>query len=293
MKRVLVIGATGNIGRQVVSHLLHANINVRALTRNPDSTALPAGVEIVRGDLTNPATLDQPLQDVDAVFMVWVAPRTAVASALERIAKNVRRIVFLSSQHQIPHAFFQQPGWRPGQPMANPFAATQVDIERRIAASGLQWTFLRPGMFACNAIPWWSAKLRAGNILRWPCADVPTSPVHEFDIAAVATQVLCEEGHGGGDYVLTGPQSLTQSEQVSILGEVLTRPLRLEEISPGEARRELSTTMPPQVIEMLLNAWLAGRGQPAFVTSTIADITGRPARTFRDWAIDHAARFRQ
>ena len=133
---------------------------------------------------------------------------------------------------------------------------------------------------------------RAGNVVRWPYPKSPTAPIHELDIAAVAARALCEEGYDRGDYVLTGPQSLTQLEQVSIIGEAIGRPLRFAEISPEEARNELSTLMPAPVAGMLLNAWAAGIGQPAFVTSTVADITGRPPRTFRDWVIDHAAEFR-
>lgn len=288
MKRILVFGSTGNIGGAVVSQLLAANVRVRAMVRNPDSADLPAEVEIVRGDFTIPATLDRTLENVDAAFLVWIAPRTAVGPALERIVRHAPRVVFLSSPHQTPRPFFQQPGWQPGEPMANPFAALHMEIERLIQASGCQWTFLRPGMLAANSRPWWAAQIRAG-VVRWPYADVPTSPIHERDIAAVAALVLCEEGHDKKDYVLTGPQSLSQREQVLTIGEVLDRPMRFEEITPEEARRELP--MPPSVIEMLLSAWKAGAGQPAFVTSTVADLTGRPARTFREWVIDHAAEF--
>ena len=128
--------------------------------------------------------------------------------------------------------------------------------------------------------------------MRWPYAAVPTAPIHERDIAAVAVRALCEEGHAGAEYVLTGPQSLTQSEQMAAIGDVIGRPLRLEEISPEEARSELLTIMPaPAVVKMLLDAWGAAAGRPAHVTSTVAEITGAPARTFREWAADHAARF--
>jgi len=285
MKRTLVIGATGNVGRQVTSQLIATNVRVRALTRNPDSAALPAQVEIVRGDLTIPDTLDRALDEVDAVFLVWTAPATAVAPALARIAKHVQRVVFLSAPHQTAHPFFQQP---------NPVAIMHKEIERLIENSGLQWTFLRPGMFAANTLLWWAPTIRAGNnIVRWPYAEAPTAPIHERDLAAVAVRMLCEEGHGGEDYVLTGPESLSQSEQVSIIGEVIGRSLRFEEISPEEARRELLTVMPPPVINMLLNAWAAAIGQPAFVTSAVADLTGMPARTFRDWVTDHAAELRR
>src|SRR5262245_43616425 len=138
MKRILVIGATGTVGRQVISQLIETNVRVRALTRNPDSANLPAQVEIIRGDLTIPDTLDRLLDDVNAVFLVWAAPGTALAPALARIAKHVPRVVFLSAPHQTAHPLFQQP---------NPVATLLKEIERLIEASGLQWTFLRPGMF--------------------------------------------------------------------------------------------------------------------------------------------------
>ena len=282
MKRTLVIGATGNVGRQVVSQLIAAQVGVRALTRNPESANLPDQVEVVGGDLTVPDTLDRSLQDVDAVFLVWVAPRTAVAPAIARIAKYVGRVVLLSAPHRTPHPFFQQP---------NATATLLAEIERIIENSGMQWTFLRPGMFAANARGWWAPQIRAGDVVRWPYADAPTAPIDERDIAAVAVRVLCEEGHGGKDYVLTGPESLSQLEQVRIIGEAIGRSLRYQEMSPDEARRELLPPMTLPIIDMLLNAWAAAIGQPAFVTSSVAEITGTPARTFRDWVIDHAAEF--
>ena len=282
MQRILIIGGTGNVGGTVVSQLIAGNVRVRALVRNPDSAKLPAQVETVRGDLTIPATLDQALDDVDAVFLVWTAPATAVAPALERIAKHVPRIVFLSAPHRTAHPFFQQP---------NPVATLHAEIEHLIEASGVQWTFLRPGMLAANARLWWAAKIRANEVVRWPYAEAPTAPIHERDIAAVAARILCEQGHHGKDYVLTGPESLSQFDQVKIIHEGIGCPLRFEEISPEEACRELLTIMPLSIIHMLMNAWAAGMGQPAFVTSAVEDITGTPARTFREWAIDHAVEF--
>jgi uncharacterized protein YbjT (DUF2867 family) len=284
MNRILIIGATGNVGRQVLSQLPATGVRVRALVRNPQTAGLPPQVEVVRGDLTLPETLDECLDGVDAVFLVWFAPPDAVAPALEQIVRHTRRIVFLSSPHKTPHPFFQQP---------NPGRLLHAEIERLIETSGRQWTFLRPGMFAANARSWWAPQIRAGgDVVRWPHAAAPTAPIHERDIAAVAVRALFEDGHAGAEYVLTGPQSLSQSEQISTIGDVIGRSLRLEEISPEDARNELLTVMPAVAVNMLLDAWGAALGQPAFVTSTVAEITGTPARTFRDWATDHAAEFR-
>jgi uncharacterized protein YbjT (DUF2867 family) len=284
VNRILLIGATGTVGRQVLSQLPATGVRLRALARSPHTPGLPPHVEVIRGDLTLPETLDACLAGINTVFLVWTAPPAAVAPALERIAKHARRIVFLSAPLKTPHPFFQQP---------NPAGALAAQIERLIETSGLEWTFLRPGMFAANALAWWAPQIRAGaDVVRWPHAAAPTAPIHERDIAAVAVRALCEDGHAGAEYVLTGPQSLSQSQQLSIIGDVIGRPLRMEEISPEAARSELLALMPAAVVNMLLNAWAAAIGQPAFVTSTVAELTGAPPRTFRDWATDHAAEFR-
>src|SRR3954471_12094533 len=109
MKNILVIGATGNIGRQVLSQLPASDVKVRALARDPRAAGLPPYVEVMHGDLTVAETLDECLDGIDAVFLVWGAPAAAVAPALERIVKHTPRIVFLSSPHKTAHPFFQQP----------------------------------------------------------------------------------------------------------------------------------------------------------------------------------------
>ncbi len=280
MTRILVIGATGRVGRQVVAQLAEAGRSVRAMTRNPEAAHLPPAVEVVRGDLITPESLDACLNGIDEVFLVWTAAPAAVAPALERIAKHARRIVFLSAPLKTPHPFFQQP---------NPARALGEQIERLIEASGLEWTFLRPGMFAANALHFWAPQIRAGNVVRWPYLDAPTAPIDERDIAAVAVRALFEEGHAEADYVLTGPESLSQREQIAIIGRAIGRALRIEEMSADEARRDW--LMPAPVTNMLLSAWAAALGQPAYVTSTVAEITGTPARTFSEWAVSHAPEF--
>jgi uncharacterized protein YbjT (DUF2867 family) len=284
MNRILVIGGTGNVGRQVVYQLAATGARFRAMTRNPDAAGLPLGVEVVRGDLMVPETLDRCLQDIDTVFLVWVAPPAAAAGALERIAKHARRIVFLTAPLKTPHPFFQQP---------NPSRDLAERIERLVETSGLKWTFLRAGMFAGNARHFWGSRIRAGDVVRWPYLNAPTAPTDERDLAAVAVRALCEDGHAGAEYVVTGPQSLTQAEQVHTIGRALGRSLRVEEMSPDEARSELLPTLGSStVVNMLLTAWAAAMGQPAFVTSTFAELTGVPPRTFLQWATDHAAEFR-
>jgi uncharacterized protein YbjT (DUF2867 family) len=280
---VLVTGATGRVGRAVVAQLMAASVPVRALTRRPDAAGLPSAVEVVAGDLTVPESLDAALRGVDAVFLLWTAPPTTVSAVVDRLASCARRVVFLSSPHRTPHPFFQQP---------NPMAALHADIERRIATTGLAATIIRPGMFASNARSWWADAIRERGVVRWPYAAAETAPIDERDIAAVAARALCEDGHAGGDYVLTGPDSLSQAEQVSIIGSAIGRRIRFQELSPEEFRRETAESWPRPVVNMLLGAWEATIGRSAFVTTTVADIVGSPARTFRQWVLDHADAFR-
>jgi uncharacterized protein YbjT (DUF2867 family) len=146
MQTILITGATGNVGRQVISQLLAAGVPARAMARSPESADLPRQVEVVRGDLTVPTTLDRCLDSVDAVFLVWVARAAGVVPALERIAKHARRIVFLSNLTVRDDAEEQN----------YPVTALHAKIERLIEGSGIRWTFLRPGAFATNARIWWA-----------------------------------------------------------------------------------------------------------------------------------------
>src|SRR4029453_10114373 len=158
MKRILVTGATGNIGRQVVAQLGATDCRIRALSPNPKSAHLPDDAEVVRGDLAAPETLDECLDGVDAVFLVWLAPFAAVPAALERIAAPAGRIVLLTSPHRTAHPFFQQP---------NALRAVHAGLERLIESSGMRWTFLRPGAFAINSLAWGAPQIRNGDVVRW------------------------------------------------------------------------------------------------------------------------------
>ena len=285
MQRVLVIGATGNIGREVISELPASAVKVRALARNPEAARLPQHVEVVRGDLADPSSLDEALHEVDKVFLLWFAPPGAIPAVLDRIVSRSERIVFLSSPYKTQHPLFQG-----GQP--NPVMPIHSGIERLIESSGRRWTFLRPGMLASNARMWWASQIRAGvDVIRWPYSSTPTAPTHERDIAAVAVRALLEDGHNGAEYVLTGPESMTQAEQLATLGRAIGRPLRMENIEPDEARSELLPVIPAPAIDMLLRAWSAALGQPALVTSTVEEVTSAPARSFQTWAEGHAQEF--
>jgi uncharacterized protein YbjT (DUF2867 family) len=279
---VLVTGGTGRVGRIVVDQLVDAGVPVRALTRQPAAAACPAAVEVVRGAFTVPDSLEEGLRGVRAVFLVWTLPFAAAPAAIERMGRHARRIVFLSAPHRTPHPFFQQP---------NPMAKLHADVEQLITVAGVLSTVIRPGMFASNALHWWAPTIRNGHPIRWPYGAAETAPVDDRDVAAVAARVLSDEGHAGGDYVLTGPESLSQAEQVRIIGTAIGRDIKFEELSPDEFRRETADTWPRPVVDMLLAAWDATMGHPAYVTSSVSDVLATPARTFHQWATDHASAF--
>ena len=280
---VLVTGATGRIGRQVVDELVVAGAAVRALTRRPADAGLPGSVEVVAGDFTDPDSLGPALRDVEAVFLVWTLPLAPAPAVIERLATTAKRVVLLSSPHQTPHPFFQQP---------NPAAKLHADLERLVAASGLAAAIIRPGMFASNAVHWWSAAIKSGAAVRWPYAMAETAPIDERDVAAVAARLLVDGSRAPGDFVLTGPESLRQAEQIRIIGDAIDQPIRVVDVSPEEFRAETAETWPKPVVEMLLAAWAATMGRPAYVTSDVLEVTGSPARTFAQWAGDHAEAFR-
>lgn len=279
---VLVTGATGRVGRLVIDRLLLEGVPVRALVRNQSEASLPPGVELAEGDLTIPDTLDPALAGVSAVFLVWTIPLATAPAVIERLAANTRRVVLLSSPHQTPHPFFQQP---------NPAARLHADLERLLADSGLASTIIRPGIFASNTIPWWSNAIKNGEPVRWPFGGAATAPIDERDVAEVAARTLWDDEHGGADYVLTGPESLSQADQVRLIGDAIGRDVEFHELTADEFRQETAETWPRPVVDMLLDAWQATIGHPAYVTSTVLDVTGSPPRTFARWAADHAAAF--
>lgn len=278
---ILVTGATGKVGRQLVPKLLAAGAGVRALTRHPETAALPDGVEVVAGDLSDTGAMSEWLDGVDGVFLLWpLTTADAAPDVVDLLAKHVDRVVYLSSD--MPD----------GKHPAGSITGSHASIERIIERSRLRWTFLRPTGFASNTLGW-ARQIRAGEVVRWPYAASARSLIHERDIAAVGALALTRDGHAGRRYVLSGPRTVTQAEQVRDIGDAIGRPLRFEEISREEAReRLLADGWPPSFAEGALDTWARMVAEPERVTGTVEQLTGTPARTFRQWAEDHADDFR-
>jgi len=280
--KILVIGATGNVGRQVVSQLLDTGATVRALARDPDTAGLPDGVEVLRGDLTAPDTVETALDRITSVFLVWpFLTADAAPVIVDTLARHARHIVYLSS------ASGRSEDDEPGGAVA-----FHAEVERLIERSGAQWTFLRAGGFAANTLGW-AAQIRTDGVVRQPYGQAARSLIHEADIAAVAVRALTGDKHAGATYVLTGPQVLTQAEQVRTIGEAVGRPLRWEELDAVTARQQMiAAGWTPSFADGALTAWAGMITHPEPVTHTVEQVTGTPARTFGTWAADHAADFR-
>ncbi|EYF01059.1 Hypothetical protein CAP_8772 [Chondromyces apiculatus DSM 436] len=266
------------MGRHVVDQLLQRGQRVRAMTRKPDKAGLPAGVELVSGDLAQPETLPAVLAGVDRVYLFPVVENTEASLARMREA-GVSRVVVLSSL-SVEHS-------APGQSALGDY---HLAIERAVEASGIPWTHLRPGAFAGNTLEW-ARSIRAEGVVRAPYGEAQQTPIHEADIAAVAVAALLDEGHAGAKYPLSGPAAISRVAQVRAIGEAIGRDLRFEEISPEAWRAQVSAFMPAGIIDTLLAYWAASVETPDPVYPDVEKVLGRPPRTFAQWAADNAKAF--
>ncbi|WP_086828668.1 NmrA family NAD(P)-binding protein [Allokutzneria sp. NRRL B-24872] len=278
--KVLVIGATGNVGGSVVRQLQQRGVGVRALVRDAASAEVPDGVELAVGDLHDTASLAKAADGTDAVFLMWpfLSP-DGIEAAVG--ALGTRRLVYLSSFGVDDDA----------EKQSDPINQLHFTVERAIRASSAEWTMLRAGTFAANALGW-AEEIRASATVREAHGAAARAVVHERDLAAVAAKVLVEDGHAGASYVLTGPEPVTQAEQARIIGEVLGRDVRFEELSPVAARqRMIDHGWPVEFADGLLGAWDGFERQPARVSPTVTELTGTAPLSFRDWVRDHVHDF--
>lgn len=280
---ILVAGATGTVGRELVAELARRGAKVRAVSRNPGAAVFPAGVEPVAIDLGDPRMLGPALAGIERVFILANGParldhETSLVAAARRA--GVARLVKLST--------------------LTVEDATAVDIitqwhraaEQAVTGSGLSWTILRPGAFMSNTLSW-AAMIRHQSRVFAPFPDVRTAALDPADVAACAAALLLEEGHEGQVYPLTGPEPISARDQVVTLGELLGREVAITEIPAEVARqRMVQAGTPAQIADAVLVTLAgAGTGPGDRVQPTIRQLTGRPPRPFRDWAMRNIALF--
>ncbi len=280
---ILVTGATGTVGREVVGLLVKDGQKVRAMTRDPKKARFDPKVEVVAGDFARPETLEKAAQGAEAVFSLSTGPELgAHEGALARAAKKAgaKRLVKLSVMGA-------------GSGGENVIVKWHDAGEKAIRESGLAWTFVRPGTFMSTALQW-AATVKAQGKVFLPYGDGKVAPVHPRDIAAVAVKALTSPGHEGKAYTLTGPEALGVADELRVLSEEVGKPIQYVPV-PDEAAKAgmLQAGMPLVLVEALLKmAGVIRSGGAAAVLPTVEQVLGRPGLTWREWAKENAAAFR-
>lgn len=273
---IVVTGATGNVGRNVVQILAAAGEQVTAVSRQPvQPSQLPPGVRHIRGDLAEPVSLKPALEGADTLFLLVAGDDPQGILDLAKAA-GIQRVVLLSSQGaRTRPEVYRHP----------------VAFEEAVRGSGLAWTILRPGGFDSNAFAW-ADQIRSQRTAAAPFGDVGLPAIDPADIAEVAAATLTQDGHTGRAYELTGPEPVTPRERVAAIGGALGTPVRFVEQTREEARAQMLRFMPEPVVDGTLAILGEPSGDEQQVSPDVERILGRTPRTFADWAARNIAAFR-
>lgn len=279
-RTVLVIGATGRTGRHVVAGLLERDVDVRALVRHRLIANLPDQVTTVQGTLEDSATLTEAARGADAAFLLWPMAEVDPATVVSALASQVQHVVYLSAAGDLARTDGD----------AEAMAGIYAQVEQAIMDSGVTWTFVRAGGFAANTLEW-AEQVRAGDTVRTPYPDAGRSLIHERDIADVAVEALLDPDLAGRAVAITGPETLTQREQVAAIGAALGRGLHVESQPIEEARAVYAEMMGEDFAEQALTYWGTLVDAPELVRDGVRKVAGHPPRSFAEWARDHTGDF--
>ncbi len=281
---ILVTGATGDVGGEVVRQLVSGGERVRVLARDPAKAKakLGAEVEVAQGDLLQEGSLTAALAGAEKLFlMAHATDLPAVAGHAAPAAKRagVRHVVLLSSSTVLTNPIVTIGKWH-------------LAAEEAVEATGLAWTMLRPGNFASNTLRW-APTIKAQGTVFAPAGEGKTAPIDPYDIASVAVKALTAPGHEGKKYVLTGEELLSTAEQVAAIGAALGKPLRFVDVPEAGARAGmLKAGMSETIVDALMELMRRVRtGEDALRTTTVREVTGRAPRTFAAWVEAHRAAF--
>jgi uncharacterized protein YbjT (DUF2867 family) len=282
---ILVTGATGHIGSELVRLLADQGAPARALVHSPDKAApiQRLGLETAVGDYQQPDTLDAAMKGCDQLFLL--SPPTP------RQPQQEQQVIDAARRAGVEHVVKQSVPWAgPDAPLV--FSRWHGQVEQHLAQSGLAYTLLRPNNFMQNFLM--SAQQVADQgILYGMFGDGRIAFVDTRDIAAVAAELLTNPGHQGASYTLTGPEALTAAEVAERLSAATGRQVRYVDVGPDAFRQALAGAgMPGWLVDGVVegNTMLAA-GHAATVTDEVARLTGRPPRTFAQFAADHQVAF--
>lgn len=236
-------------------------------------------MERTRLDLASPQNLREVLHGIQKIFL-YAQPAGAARLTEAAAAAGAGHIVLLSS------LAIDTDGAG-----TSPIAQQHLLVEDVLRASGLGWTFVRPGGFATNALQW-APDVRAGRPLRLAYPETYSEPVHESDVADVAVRALLDEAHRGATLRVTGPQSLPARRQAELVAAAAGREVLVRLISPQEYREQLTAFLPAPLADTLLDYQAARDGRPQKTSDDVQAVLGRPALSFARWAKDNADAFR-
>jgi uncharacterized protein YbjT (DUF2867 family) len=281
---IVVTGATGTIGRELLRLLAAQGAEVKALSRNPpEAEALP-GVTWVAADLANREILPRILSGAERLFLLTGNSQDMVPLQKNGIAAaeetGVAHVVKLSALGASDHSRSVIGVWH-------------YNVERVLQAADPAWTILRPHVFMQNLLEQRSSIQSEGKVYS-PAGEAQIPMIDTRDIAAVAAAILTEPGHEGKRYTLTGPEPISYREATAILADVLGRPLVYVPETYDEAWRRLRRAgLPPWYIgaQLALASYQRQGAGTDIITGTVEAVTGRPPRTFQDFARDLASAF--
>lgn len=252
------------------------------MTRSPSRVPSLPGVHAVRGEFTDPASLQRAVAGVTGLFLLTAAgprvPAHDLAMIEAAVAGSVRKVVKLSvigaGTKGAPGSSWHAPG------------------EEAVRASGMAWTLLRPSTFASNTLAW-ADRITAGEPVPCMTGHGRQGVVDPRDVAEIAAAALTSAAHDGKEYTLTGPELISEPDQAAVLQRVLGRPVTTVDVPLERAREQLiAAGAGAEFADMAVSGFAFVReGRNAVVTSEVAEILGRPAATFETWARDHRAAF--
>jgi len=281
---ILITGASGNVGKEVLKQIAATGAKVRAAFQTVSkAAAAPSGVEIVTMDYTQPPTLQAALKGVERVFLV--GPPAPNLPALERKAvdeikhSGVRHVVKLSAMGGRDAIFPRQ----------------HADSEDYIKSSGVAYTFLRPNGFMQNFVTYNGATINTQNAFYGSQGEGEVSHIDLRDIAAIAVKTLTQDGHEGKAYTLTGPEALSNARVAEILSEDTGREIKYVDLPAEQFKQALvEAGLPEWSADALLDLQqFYRRGGASAVTRDAEQLLGRKPTSFEQFSRDYSQAFQK